>query len=67
VSFQDADTSAVLAPLRISAAQARGAAFVLAGRARDAAELRAWLEIIGLIPAPSRSRGETGPSGGAAP
>ena len=67
MSFQDADTSAVLAPLRISAAQARSASLVLAGRARDAAELRDWLEIFGLVPVPSRSRGETGPSGGAAP
>ena len=40
---------ALCAPLYVSAGKARDAALVLAGHARDAAELRDWLEAPGLV------------------
>ncbi len=44
-----ARADALCAPMHVSAAQARHAAGVLAGHARDAAELRDWLETCGLV------------------
>jgi hypothetical protein len=40
---------ALCAPLYVSAGKARDAAIVLAGHARDAGELRGWLEALGLV------------------
>ena len=40
---------ALCAPMSITAEHTRDAALVLAGHARDAAELRDWLEAPGLV------------------
>jgi hypothetical protein len=50
VSYRDND-AALLADCAISDGEARDAAQVLAGWARDATELRDWLEMAGLLPA----------------
>lgn len=55
---------ALLAPIGVSKEHTRAAALVLAGRARDAAELRDWLEMTGLIPGGQPSRRKP-PRGGA--
>lgn len=53
------DDAALIAPLSISAGQARDAAVVLAGHARDATELRDWLEAAGLLAAAAaRGKGQ---------
>jgi hypothetical protein len=45
----------------LTSAQAEHVSPVLAGHARDAAELRDWLETVGLLPAPSGKRHRKGP------
>lgn len=60
MSSQDADTTSLLAHCAISDEQAREASLRLAGWARDAAELREWLQMTGLLPSPGKRRGKGG-------
>jgi hypothetical protein len=50
VSSLDDDIDATCAPLDITTEQDRTAAVVMAGHARNATELREWLEMTGLAP-----------------
>lgn len=55
-------TGVILAPRSVlTQAQARHVSLVLAGHARDAAELRDWLETVGLLAGPPGKRRKVRP------